>query len=262
MGDAAPVVVLAAAVELVQRPVSAWPERVVGVGDDPADGGGDRALVPRTIGETLVAGRVVEHACHSPMRLRTSEFRGRCHVCAFARMPDSTRRRSRTTEVSAVAAECPVTLGGGGLIGVIVLVAFLLLSGGGGGIGDLGALSGQTVGPGTESTDLQTDCRTGRGCERTRRLSRRRRGQQRAGALGEGSAELPTRRAPGSSRIASRPAAARRPRPWGRSTARRTGTSTSTSGSSTISSRSSAPAAAPWPRRTSWPTSTAITSRT
>ena len=55
----------------------------------------------------------------------------------------------------------PVTLGGGGLIGVIVLVAFLLLSGGGGGIGDLGALSGQTVGPGTQATDLQTDCRTG-----------------------------------------------------------------------------------------------------
>ena len=55
----------------------------------------------------------------------------------------------------------PITLGGGGLIGVIVLVAFLLLSGGGGGIGDLGALSGQTVGPGTHSTDLQTDCRTG-----------------------------------------------------------------------------------------------------
>jgi uncharacterized protein len=55
----------------------------------------------------------------------------------------------------------PVTLGGGGLIGVIVLVAFLLLGGGGGGIGDLGALSGQTVGPGSESTDLQADCRTG-----------------------------------------------------------------------------------------------------
>ena len=54
-----------------------------------------------------------------------------------------------------------MTLGGGGLIGVIVLVAFLLLSGGGGGVGDLGALAGQTVGPGTASTDLQTECRTG-----------------------------------------------------------------------------------------------------
>ena len=56
----------------------------------------------------------------------------------------------------------PMTLGGGGLIGIVVLVAFLLLSGGGGGLGDLGSLSGQTVGPGTEpSSDLQTECRTG-----------------------------------------------------------------------------------------------------
>lgn len=55
----------------------------------------------------------------------------------------------------------PITLGGGGLVGVIVLVAFLLLSGGGGGVGDLGALAGQTVGSGTASTDLQTECRTG-----------------------------------------------------------------------------------------------------
>jgi predicted metalloprotease len=56
----------------------------------------------------------------------------------------------------------PATLGGGGLIGVIVLVAFLLLSGGGGGLGDLGGLSGQTVGPGTApSSDVQTECRTG-----------------------------------------------------------------------------------------------------
>ena len=59
------------------------------------------------------------------------------------------------------AGRVPITLGGGGLIGVIVLVAFLLLSGGGGGVGDLGALTGQTVGPGTASTDLQTECRTG-----------------------------------------------------------------------------------------------------
>jgi predicted metalloprotease len=56
----------------------------------------------------------------------------------------------------------PVALGGGGgLIGVIVLLAFLFLSGGGGGLGDLGALSGQSVGPGTASTELQTECRTG-----------------------------------------------------------------------------------------------------
>jgi predicted metalloprotease len=55
----------------------------------------------------------------------------------------------------------PMTLGGGGLVGVIVLVAFLLLSGGGGGLGEIGALSGETVGPGTASTELQTACRTG-----------------------------------------------------------------------------------------------------
>lgn len=55
----------------------------------------------------------------------------------------------------------PVTLGGGGgVIGIIVLLAFLFL-GGGGGLGDLGALSGQAVGPGTASTELQTECRTG-----------------------------------------------------------------------------------------------------
>lgn len=56
----------------------------------------------------------------------------------------------------------PMTLGGGGLVGIVVLVAFLLLSGGGGGLGDLGGLSGQTVGPGTApSSDVQTECRTG-----------------------------------------------------------------------------------------------------
>ncbi len=56
----------------------------------------------------------------------------------------------------------PMTLGGGGLIGIVVLVAFLLLSGGEGGLGDLGSLSGQTIGPGTaQNSDLQTECRTG-----------------------------------------------------------------------------------------------------
>jgi predicted metalloprotease len=56
----------------------------------------------------------------------------------------------------------PITIGGGGLIGIVVLVAFLLLSGGEGGLGDLGALSGQTVGPGTaQNSDLQAECRTG-----------------------------------------------------------------------------------------------------
>jgi len=55
----------------------------------------------------------------------------------------------------------PVALGGGGgIVGIIVLVAFLLLSGGGG-LGDLGALEGQQVGPGQASQAIQTDCRTG-----------------------------------------------------------------------------------------------------
>jgi predicted metalloprotease len=55
----------------------------------------------------------------------------------------------------------PMTIGGGGgLIGIVVLVAFLLLSGGGG-LGDLGALEGQQIGPGTASGEIQTDCRTG-----------------------------------------------------------------------------------------------------
>jgi len=50
--------------------------------------------------------------------------------------------------------------GGGGIIGVIVLVAFLLLGGGEGG-GQLGGLAGQAVGPGTASSELQQECRTG-----------------------------------------------------------------------------------------------------
>ena len=55
----------------------------------------------------------------------------------------------------------PVTLGGGGgLIAIIVLVAFLFL-GGGGGLGDLGSLAGQTVGPATAPNDLSDECQTG-----------------------------------------------------------------------------------------------------
>ena len=55
----------------------------------------------------------------------------------------------------------PLALGGGGgIIGIIVLVAFLLLSGGGG-LGDLGALEGQQVGPGQASQEIQNQCRTG-----------------------------------------------------------------------------------------------------
>jgi uncharacterized protein len=55
----------------------------------------------------------------------------------------------------------PVTLGGGGgLIGLVILLAVLFL-GGGGASGDLGQLEDQTVGPGTASSELQTECRTG-----------------------------------------------------------------------------------------------------
>jgi uncharacterized protein len=55
----------------------------------------------------------------------------------------------------------PVTLGGGGgLIGLVILLAVLFLSGGGAS-GDLGQLEDQTVGPGTASSELQTECRTG-----------------------------------------------------------------------------------------------------
>jgi predicted metalloprotease len=55
----------------------------------------------------------------------------------------------------------PVALGGGGgLIGLVILLAVLFL-GGGGGLGQLGQLEDQTVGPGTASSELQTECRTG-----------------------------------------------------------------------------------------------------
>jgi predicted metalloprotease len=56
----------------------------------------------------------------------------------------------------------PLALGGGGgIIGIIVLVAFLLLGGGSGGLGDLGALEGQQVGPGQASQEIQNECRSG-----------------------------------------------------------------------------------------------------
>jgi predicted metalloprotease len=56
----------------------------------------------------------------------------------------------------------PVTLGGGGgIIAIVVVLAFLFL-GGGGGLGDLGALTGQTVGPGAQpSRELAQECQTG-----------------------------------------------------------------------------------------------------
>ena len=62
----------------------------------------------------------------------------------------------------------PVTLGGGGgLIGIVILLAFIFLGGGGGGLGDLGSLTGQTVGTGhalgRARRELPDRCR----CERT-----------------------------------------------------------------------------------------------
>jgi hypothetical protein len=55
----------------------------------------------------------------------------------------------------------PVTLGGGGgLVAIVVVLAFILL-GGGGGLGDLGSLEGQTVGPSSAPGDLSQECRTG-----------------------------------------------------------------------------------------------------
>jgi uncharacterized protein len=55
----------------------------------------------------------------------------------------------------------PVTLGGGGgLVAILVVVAFVLLTGGGG-LGDLGSLAGQTVGPNTAPGDLSGECQTG-----------------------------------------------------------------------------------------------------
>jgi len=62
---------------------------------------------------------------------------------------------------SRVPGGAPVALGGGGgVIGIIVLLAYIFLSGGGG-LGDLGSLQGQEVGPGAASTEVQTECRTG-----------------------------------------------------------------------------------------------------
>jgi predicted metalloprotease len=51
--------------------------------------------------------------------------------------------------------------GGGGLIGVVVLVLYLVLASQGGGLGQLGSLAGQTVGPGTPNPELKAECRSG-----------------------------------------------------------------------------------------------------
>ena len=59
-----------------------------------------------------------------------------------------------------------------------------------GGLGELGSLAGQTVGPGTPNPELAQECRTGAGRERARGLPHRRRRQQRPGVLDEDAAQL------------------------------------------------------------------------
>lgn len=57
----------------------------------------------------------------------------------------------------------PVALGGGGIVTIVIVLAVLLLGGnlgGGGGLGDLGALEGQTAGTGAPSSTLE-HCQTG-----------------------------------------------------------------------------------------------------
>ena len=150
--------------------------------------------------------------------------------------------------------------GGGGIIVLLVVLAFVFL-GGGGGLGDLGSLAGQTVGPGAPPGDLAQECQTGADANERRTVGSsppstacRRTGRRRFVAT--------SRRRRACSTARSRPDAAAHPRRSDRSTARTTATSTSTSASSISSSPSSARAAGRSQRRTSSPTSTAITSRT
>ena len=123
------------------------------------------------VDEGLVAGRIVEHESHFATRCASASH-SVVRTATSGKMADMRFRKDARLDPSQVEDYRGARAGGarpGGVpsrwgrraIGVIVLVAFLLLSGGGGGIGDLGALSGQTVGPGTQATDLQTDCRTG-----------------------------------------------------------------------------------------------------
>ena len=81
--------------------------------------------------------------------------------------------------------------GGGGLIGIVVLVLYLVIaSQGGGGLGDLGSLAGQTVGPGNAEYRAHERMPDRRGRERARGLPHRRRRQQRPGVLDEDATEL------------------------------------------------------------------------
>ena len=57
-----------------------------------------------------------------------------------------------------------MAIGGGGIVTIIIVIALVLLGGnplGDGTTGGLGGLAGQTVGPGSGSTQIQADCRTG-----------------------------------------------------------------------------------------------------
>jgi uncharacterized protein len=58
----------------------------------------------------------------------------------------------------------PVALGGGGIVTIIIVLAVVLLGGnlgGGGGLGDLGALEGQTAGTGAPASSTLEHCQTG-----------------------------------------------------------------------------------------------------
>jgi predicted metalloprotease len=56
----------------------------------------------------------------------------------------------------------PVAVGGGGIAGIIALVVVLVsVLSGGGGLGQLGALEDQAVGPGQPPASAELDCRTG-----------------------------------------------------------------------------------------------------
>ena len=156
-----------------------------------------------------------------------------------------------------------LAVGGGGL-GLVLLLAYTLL---GGNPNDLGPLLERGAVTGPESSEIATECKTGDGRQRARRLPDPRVRQQHPGLLDGRVRRLepdlragPTRCSSGTPRRA--PAGPRAPRP-GRSTAPATSSSTSTSGSSrTLRTRFGAPGRLVRARPTWSRTSTATTSRT